>query len=200
MGDTKVTDQLRATVRDELPEISEIQDAELRDKVVEAWATALAGSSFSAIGDIPPSGNPDTRQLSSGTQTDHMRGVTRLAMRIADELKDMFPGLPVKRDILVAGALCHDVGKPWEFDPVNQARWQASPGATGFPSIRHPPRGVHVCLTVGLPEEVAHIAGCHSGEGELVQRSLEATIVHHADYTFWNVLAAGGMMDDGKAE
>lgn len=200
MGKTKVTEKLRARVRKELPEIAEIRKKGLRDKVVEAWATALADSSFKAIGDIPPSGNPDTRQIKSGTQTDHMRGVARLAMRIADELKDMFPDLPVDRDVLVAGALCHDVGKPWEFDPKNQARWKATPHATGWPSIRHPPRGVHVCLSVGLPEEVAHIAGCHSGEGELVTRSLEATIVHHADYTFWNVLGAGGLMDDGKKE
>lgn len=200
MGNSKVTEALREGVRKELPEIAEIKDAALRDLVVEAWATALADSSFTAISEIPPSGNPDTRQMTTGTQADHMRGVCRLAMRIADELKDMFPALSVKRDILVAGALCHDVGKPWEFDPVNQTRWRADPHATGFPSIRHPPRGVHVCLTVGLPEEVAHIAGCHSGEGNLVVRSLEATIVHHADYTFWHVLAAGGIMDDGKAE
>jgi hypothetical protein len=59
---------------------------------------------------------------------------------------------------------------------------------------------VHLCLTVGLPEGVAHIAGGHSGEGELIQRSLEATIVHHADYAFWHVLAAGGLMEAGKPE
>lgn len=200
MGKSKLSHELRETVRRELPEISEIKDPDLRDKVVEAWATALADSSFNSISEIKPSGNPDTRPLLEGTQADHMRGVTRLAMRIADELKDMFPLLPVDRDILVAGGLCHDVGKPWEFDPKNQDRWHAQPRAVGLPSIRHPARGVHVCLSVGLPEGVAHIAGCHSGEGELVTRSLEATIVHHADYAFWRVLTAGGMLGEGKAE
>ena len=198
MGKTEVTDALRQRIRAELPEVEEITDAALRDQVVEAWTWAIAASSFQAIGDIKPSGNPDTPPLKSGTQADHMRGVTRLAMRIADELTDMFPDLPVNRDILIAGALCHDVGKPWEFDPENQARWKKSPKRVGFPSIRHPPYGVHVCLTVGLPEEVAHCAGAHSGEGELIQRSLENTIIHHADYTFWRVLQAGGLMDDGQ--
>jgi putative nucleotidyltransferase with HDIG domain len=198
MGKTEVTDALRQRIRAELPEVEEITDAALRDQVVEAWAWAIAASSFQAIGDIKPSGNPDTPPLKSGTQADHMRGVTRLAMRIADELTDMFPDLPVNRDILIAGALCHDVGKPWEFDPENQARWKKSPKRAGFPSIRHPPYGVHVCLTVGLQEEVAHCAGAHSGEGELIQRSLENTIIHHADYTFWRVLQAGGLMDDGQ--
>ncbi len=191
-----VIDSMRERVRAELPEAGEIVDGSLREKVIEAWATALANSSFEAIADIRPSGNPDTPPLKKGTQTDHIRGVTRLAMRMADELVSMFPGLKVDRDILIAGALCHDVGKPWEFDPENQARWKRAPGAAGYPSIRHPAYGVHVCLSVGLPETVAHIAGGHSGEGELVVRSLENTIVNAADYAFWRVLRAGGLLED----
>ena len=190
-----VTDELRAAVRAELPEVEEIRDAGLRDKAVEAWAWALARSSFGAVADIPPSGNPGYMTLRRGTQTDHIRGVTRLATRIADGFLANFPEIPIKRDIVVAGALCHDVGKPWEFDPVNRERWEGSPRAAGLPSVRHPAYGVHVCLTVGLPEEVAHIAGCHSGEGELVVRSLECQIVHQADYTFWRVAEAGGLVD-----
>jgi putative nucleotidyltransferase with HDIG domain len=198
MGKTEVTDDLRERIRAELPEVEEITDGGLRDKVIEAWAWAIANSSFEAIGDMKGSGNPNTPPLKTGTQADHIRGVTRVAMRIADELKNMFPDLPINRDIVIAGGLCHDVGKPWEFDPVNQARWKSSPKSAGFPSIRHPPYGVHICLTVGLPEEVAHCAGAHSGEGELLQRSLENTIIHHADYTFWAVLKAGGQLDDGE--
>ena len=59
---------------------------------------------------------------------------------------------------------------------------------------RHPAFGAHICLTVGLPEAVAHIAMAHSGEGELLVRSLECMIVHQADYTFWNTLLAGGQL------
>jgi putative nucleotidyltransferase with HDIG domain len=190
-----VTEALRARVREELPEVEAIADAGLREKVVEAWALALSRSSFGAISEIKPSGNPDTAPLRQGTQADHIRGVTRLAMKLAEEMTAMFPGLKVNRDLLIAGALCHDVGKPWEFDPKNQARWKAAPRSAGWPSIRHPGYGVHICLTVGLPEEVAHIAGGHSGEGELITRSLENTIVHHADYAFWGILKAGGLLD-----
>jgi putative nucleotidyltransferase with HDIG domain len=190
-----LSDALRAKVREELPEVEAIADSALREKVVEAWALALAGSSFGAISEIRPSGNPDTPPLKRGTQTDHIRGVARLAIKLADELTEMFPELNVDRDLLIAGALCHDVGKPWEFDPANQARWKSAPRSAGWPSIRHPGYGVHICLTVGLPEEVAHIAGGHSGEGELITRSLENTIVHHADYAFWRILDAGGLLE-----
>ncbi len=188
------TDALRAKVREELPEVEEISSPELQKKVVEAWAMSLGGSSFGAIAEIRPSGNPDTPPLKTGTQTDHIRGVTRLAMLIADEMMTMFPDLKINRDVLIAGALCHDVGKPWEFDPKNQVRWKEAPRAAGFPSIRHPAYGVHVCLSVGLPEAVAHMAGAHSGEGELVVRSLENTVLHHADYAFWRTLEAGGLL------
>lgn len=185
---------LRAQVAEELPEIAEITDAALRMGVIEAWALAMARSSFASIRDIPPSGNPGSMTLIKGDHTDHIRGVTRLAMRMADEMAATNPGLALSRDIVVAGGICHDVGKPWEFDPENRARWEAAPRATGLPSIRHPGYGVHLCLTAGLPEEVAHIAGAHSGEGELLIRSLECTIVHLADIGYWTMALAGGLI------
>jgi putative nucleotidyltransferase with HDIG domain len=191
---SKVTDALRARVREELPEVEEIRNLELRGLVVEAWATALAASSFGAIGEIEPSGNPGVNTLKRGSQTDHIRGVTRMALALAEQLQDQLPDIEVDRDLLIAGALCHDIGKPWEFDPANRQRWQADPHATGLPSIRHPAFGVHVCLTVGLPEAVAHCAAAHSGEGELLVRSLENTIIHHADYAFWGIAQAGGLL------
>jgi putative nucleotidyltransferase with HDIG domain len=189
-----VDDKLRTTVREELPEVEEISDPGLRDKVVEAWALSLARSSFTAIAEIEPSGNPGRNMLKRGAQTDHIRGVTRLALKIAGEMSALFPELEVDRDLLIAGALCHDVGKPFEFDPVNRARWDADPHAAGRPAIRHPAYGVHICLTVGLPEEVAHCAAAHSAEGEFVIRSLENTIIHHADYAFWAIALAGDLL------
>ena len=189
-----ITDALRKQVREELPEIAQIADKELQRKVAEAWAFALAHSSFKSIRQIPPAGNPDTNEAKRGDQTDHLRGVTRLAVGIAKEMGTAYPELAIDMDVIVAGGLVHDVGKAWEFDPVNRKRWKAIQRETGRPSIRHPAFGAHICLTVGLPEEVAHIAMAHSGEGELLVRSLECMIVHQADYTFWNALLAGGQL------
>ena len=93
-------------------------------------------------------------------------------------------------DEIIAGGLCHDLGKPFEY--ANQQRWASDTRATGMPSIRHTVYGVHVALTAGLPEKIAHIAGAHSLEGEYVQRSLAAEIVHIADHGFWGILAKCG--------
>jgi hypothetical protein len=75
---------LRQQVREELPEIAQIADTDLQQKVTEAWAFALAHSSFKSIREIPPAGNPDTNEAKRGDQTDHLRGVTRLAVGIAN--------------------------------------------------------------------------------------------------------------------
>jgi putative nucleotidyltransferase with HDIG domain len=189
-----ITDQLRQQVRDDLPEIDQIKDADLREKSIEAWAYALAHSSFTSIKQIAPSGNPDVNEAKRGDQTDHLRGVTRIAVAIATEMQASYPELGIDMDIVLAGGLLHDVGKAWEFDPERRERWARDQKRTGRPSIRHPAMGAHICLTVGLPEEIAHIAMAHSGEGELLVRSLECMIVHQADYTFWNTLVAGGMI------
>ena len=191
----EIPQRLRQSVIDSLPELEQITDKALRGKVIDAWAYSLSRSSFTSIDQIRPSGNPTTPKLKVGTQTDHIRGVTQLAIAIGETMKRQFQRLPIDRDVLIACAVCHDVGKPYEFDPANHQRWERDPAASGFPAIRHTQFGTHVCLTVGLPEEVCHAAGCHSGEGELVQRSLHVTIVHHADYVFWSALETAGQLE-----
>jgi putative nucleotidyltransferase with HDIG domain len=189
-----IGDELRRQVRTQLPEIAQISDHALQEKAVEAWAFALANSSFKSIRDIPPAGNPDINEAKRGDQTDHLRGVTRLAIGIAREMGTAYPELAIDMDVIIAGGLLHDVGKAWEFDPINRTRWKQRQKRFGRPSLRHPAYGAHICLTVGLPEEIAHIAMAHSGEGELLVRSLECMIVHQADYTFWNTLLAGDQL------
>jgi len=189
-----VTDELRDTVRKELPEVLDIGDGDLRQKVIEAWALCLAHSSFESIDAIEPAANPGVNRLKKGKQTDHIRGVTRMAVAVADEMCALQPDLKVNKDILIAGALCHDVGKPFEFDPENRKRWEANPYASGLPAIRHPAFGVHICFTVGLPEEVAHCAAAHGREGDSVVRSLENTIIHSVDKSFWTICQAGHLL------
>jgi hypothetical protein len=37
-------------------------------------------------------------------------------------------------------------------------------------------------MECGVPDAVSHIIAAHSGEGDMVKRSVEATLVHHADF------------------
>lgn len=191
-----IDDAMRARILEDMPEISWIEDHSLRMGVIDAWAAAVGTSSFERMTEMKPSGNYNSPPLKHGTQADHIRSVTRLALKIAEEMEALLPGFSYDRDLLIAGSLCHDIGKVWEFDPANVERWKAAPRKTGMPSLRHPGYGIYICLTMGLPEPVAHMAAAHSGEGELLVRSLENTILHWADYTFWRVVEAGGQFAD----
>jgi len=119
-----ITEALRRSVVEDLPEIEQIKHPVLRTKAIEAWAFALSHSSFGRISDIPPGGNPGMNVLKRGSQADHLRGVARLASQIADTFIVQRPEVRIDRDVVLTGALCHDVGKPYEFDPVNLARWE----------------------------------------------------------------------------
>ena len=191
----RIDERIRGGVIETLPEAKEIRNKKLREHVYDAWAMSLATSRFTKIEDIPPSGNPNSPPMKTGTQADHLRSVARLSVAIAKELKDSFEEFDVDMDEVIAGGLCHDLGKPFEFDPKNQERWKSDPRTTGWPSIRHTVYGVHIALSAGLPEKIAHIAGAHSMEGEYVKRSLVGMIVHHADYAFWEILRSAGVLE-----
>ena len=191
-----IDEKIRQGVIESLPEASQIKDEELREKVYDAWAISLSESGYSKLEEIPNSGTPDTDIAKIGTQADHLRGVARIAAALAAEFKNTFEGFNVDMDEVIAGGLCHDLGKPFEY--ANQQRWKSDPRITGKPSIRHTVYGVHVALTAGLPENIAHIAGAHSLEGEYVERSLAAEIVYYADHAFWGLLAKAGIADTMK--
>jgi 23S rRNA maturation-related 3'-5' exoribonuclease YhaM len=195
-----ITDEVRQSVLVDLPELADIVDDTLRDRVVEAWSYALCDSSFHRITDIPgeagPPGDttPGSFRLARGTQATHLRGVARIAVAIADDFLEHFPESRIDRDIVIAGALAHDLGKAWELDPVNQSRWHTDGSRFGIPSLRHPVYGAHIGLVVGLPEEIIHICLAHSYEGDKVNRSLECIIVQRADHAWWVIAGASGLL------
>ena len=196
-----ITDELRSSVRDDLsPEIDLIRNSDLRDKVLEAWSLSLTRSSYERLSDVPGWGAAGIFYLKRGSQADHLRGVARYAAKMTDDFIEHFPEVIVDRDIVVAGALCHDLGKPYEFDPVNQKRWKADPSEAGDPTFRHSVYGVHLALTAGLPEKVAHICVGHSLEGQHFKLSAECAIVRNADHVWWNVAVALGLLEPDSIE
>ena len=190
----KLSDELKDGVRADLPEIELIADQTLRNQVVDAWALSLSQTSFRRIRDMPGEANPGMLVLKRGGQDTHLRGVTQIAIGYIDHFADVYPEAVIDRDVVIAGGLCHDIGKAYEFAPENRQRWKADPSHVGLPPLRHPVYGAHICLLAGLPESVAHIAACHSPEGNNVQRSLECVVVHEADVAWWKIAAGSGLV------
>ena len=180
----------REHIVEDLPEIDDIQSASLREKVIDAWVFALERSSFNRVIDISGEGSPNIFSLKRGTQDAHLRGVTRLALAIYEEFKATYPEAKVDRDIILAGGLCHDIGKTWEFDPEKLKRSEERGDRYGDPTFRHSAYGAHVCLSVGLPDEVGHICMGHAMEFGHIGHSTECFIIRQADHTWWHVAAA----------
>lgn len=181
--------EIREGVFKTLPQIMEIQDEKLRNKVADAWAFSLQINGYRAIEEMPGSGMPEASNL--GDQSMHIRAVGYTAVSIYENLTKAYQmDLGLDKDLLIACALLHDVGKPYEYNPENRARWAANHKFTGAPNVRHPAYGVYIAITCDLPEEVVHVCACHSPEGRFVTRSAYATLVHYADDGSWFSLAS----------
>ena len=180
--------EIRAGVFKTLPQMMEIQNEELREKVADAWAFSLQINGYKHIEDMPGSGMPEASSL--GDQSMHIRAVGYNAVSLYENLCKAYErDMGLDRDMLIACALLHDVGKPYEYNPENRARWAANYKFTGAPNARHPAYGTYIAITCGLPEEVVHVCACHSPEGRFVTRSAYATLVHYADDGSWFSLA-----------
>ena len=178
--------EIKRRVAASLPIVDEIKNAQLREKVIEAWAVSLSENGYTSIEEIEGSGKPGGYTI--GDQAQHVMCVTRLALAMAEIIQSSYgKDMNIERDMLIAAGLCHDVGKPYEYNIAKRALWQSEPERYGNPPLRHTLYGVYIARRVGLPEEIAHVCGCHSPEGELVQRSLLATIIHHADKASWRI-------------
>ncbi|MGI6029209.1 MAG: HD domain-containing protein [Candidatus Heteroscillospira sp.] len=179
-------EQIRQGVVKSLPLVNEIKSNELREKVIEAWTMALSANEYTAIEELEGSGKPGGYIL--GNQAQHIMCVTRMALSMAEIIEQSYDkDMGIDRDMLLAAGLVHDVGKPYEYNLAKQAAWNEAPEKCGLPSLRHTLYGVYIALSVGLPEEIVHVCGCHSPEGNLVKRSLLATIIHHADKASWRI-------------
>jgi putative nucleotidyltransferase with HDIG domain len=110
---------------------------------------------------------------------EHKRAVVHIARRSAEAMGEFFGDkLPIRLDVVVAGAILADVGKVLEYERVDGKAQQSRRGSL----LRHPFTGVAVAMECGVPDEVTHIIAAHAAEGDLVKRSTEAYIVHHADF------------------
>ncbi len=113
------------------------------------------------------------------TFMEHKRCVVHIARRAAESMREhLGKALPIDMDTVIAGAILADVGKLLEYEKVNGKSRQSERGE----NLRHPFTGVAVAMMCGVPDRVCHVIAAHAGEGDLVKRSTEAYIVHHADF------------------
>ena len=164
---------------DELwPELAWIDNVDLRDAVANTWLKALERSPLTCQ-DL--SKIPFTLLIPHCKTTfmEHKRCVVHIAKEAAHSMQ-VFMGnaLRVDMDTVIAGAILVDVGKLLEYELKNGIASQSERGEL----LRHPFTGVALAMECGVPDAVCHIIAAHAAEGDLVKRTTEAFIVHHADF------------------
>ena len=169
---------MREAVEKLWPELSWIQNPDLRACVSATWEKALEQSPLTADDLLEI---PFTLLIEDcpATFMEHKRCVVHIARKSAEAMEQFLGrGLPIDLDTVIAGAILADVGKLLEYEKVEGKAVQSERGQ----SLRHPFTGVHLALSCGVPDAVCHIVATHAAEGDLVRRSTEAWIVHHADF------------------
>ena len=174
---------MREAVERLWPEIDWIQNPTLREQVTQSWIKALERSTRKPddLNQIPFTLLVPNCPI---TFMEHKRCVVHIARRAAESMKDfMGRALPIDMDTVVAGAILADVGKLLEYENVEGPAGKAvTRQSERGEFLRHPFTGVALAMVCGVPDRVCHIIAAHAAEGDLVKRSTEAYIVHHADF------------------
>lgn len=162
------------------PELEWITDDSLRDKTAKTWELALSRSVLKAedLDKIPFTllCGPDMKI----SFMEHKRCVVHIARASGEKINEFLgEDLPVNMDVLISGAILADVGKLLEYELDTDGK--SIQGKYGQ-YLRHPFSGVSLAEECGVPPEVCHIIAAHANEGDLIKRTTEAFIVHHADF------------------
>lgn len=166
-------DDHETVVRETFPAIARIEDDDLRAGVVEAWTAALSetGWDLAEVPWFPPLqaewGLPDERTVP------HVRDVVAASEALADAMLER--GAALSTDLVLAGALVHDISKLYEFAPPDGAETEI------HALLGHPNYGIVPAARAGLPTEVLHVVLAHSRRTNVEPETLEAQIVTHAD-------------------
>ena len=175
---------LQVEVRELWPELEWIEDAGLRRKTLETWCEGFRRSPL-APADLHEI--PYTLLIPGCTISfiAHKRATVHVAVESARAMLKFFGDqLPVDMDVLTAGSILIDVGKLFEYEKGEDGPKQSVRGQL----LRHPFSGAGLCQEMGLPDAIVHMVATHSKEGNLGKRTVEAWIIHHADFMAFDAM------------
>ena len=159
------------------PLIKEIKSEEIKSKVKKCIEIAMERGRWENLEEIPFTLAIDNAY----SYVKHVNNVTRMAYEIGKIRSD------IDMDILIAGAILHDIGKLLEYSRENGQFKKSKLGKY----VRHPAIGAALAMEVGLDERIVNIIAAHSKEGELVERCNEAIVVHHCDFIDFEIARGG---------
>ena len=155
-----------------LPEIRDIADPVLRDKVAEIWDEAVRMGGWSDVMDIPF--NPKVGE--EPALVTHVRAVTLAAKHYAEVLEGVV-GKAVDHDLLLAASLLHDVSKAVEYGVQGGRVGKTELGE----KIPHGVFGAYLAWKHGLSLDLVHLIITHTATIGMAPVRLEGVILRYAD-------------------
>ena len=165
--------ELVDTLARTLPAASRLGSESLRKAVLETWAASLEHSPYASLEASPQAPHMPGRPLLK-----HVNEVNGRTMELIDVARREY-GLELDVDVALATAILHDVDKPLIY------RWNGSDFsyADGRTLRDHGAVGAELCLSQGIPLEIAEMVRHHSAfASEGLPGTVEGTIVHYADF------------------
>lgn len=186
------------------PEILDISDKNLQEKVVEVWMRCLDQSEFSKIEDVPnfpskdyPAPGLSHPEMTKFTLVDHVRCVVHLVKDIANCIKKFYD-VKINLDYLLAGAIIHDTDKVLFFSGTKETCRISDLGKL----LPHGFMVGSIAWQLGLDEEIINMALCHTGKSAIFPRTMEGLILIYADCmaadTLRKISGAKGILESYK--
>lgn len=142
-------------ISDFFPEISAIEDENLRGSIKDCWVIACRENNIKDLSKVPwlPPVQKDLN-IKNESLVNHVRDVVSLSVGIADSLKDS-RNTDIDYDLLIGGCLIHDISKLYEFDGMKET--------DTYRLLGHPYYGIYCVSKAGLPIEYSHIVLSYVG-------------------------------------
>lgn len=178
---------VREEIETTFSELKRIEDEAIRTGVVDAWELAASENDIEDPNSFPWFG-PYQEALGLGDEmlVDHVRDVTAAAIGLAEGLASR-RSVALDMDVVIAGALLHDVSHFGEFDGT---RWSERGRLLG-----HPYYGLYVVWHANLPVELEHIVLSHTPHTVVKPATIEAEVVSQADAATVNAIRSRAVDD-----
>jgi 7,8-dihydroneopterin 2',3'-cyclic phosphate phosphodiesterase len=162
--------------------VNKIGDKSLRQRVttlLEDPTIEIGGETYKGLPlEKSPAGLSHHHSYSGGL-VEHMISTTSIALALCDTAESVY-NARVDRDLVVAGALVHDIFKLLTYIERENGSYVSAPLAE---RLDHLTLGVAELIRRGFPLDTVHIVDSHMGwqHGPIGPRTVEALIVHLAD-------------------
>lgn len=158
-----------------------IRDKDLRKKVIDLLENPVFEVGGRVYGGLPLEISPaglSHHHCYPGGFVEHVLSTVNLALALCDSVEKVYRG-KVNRDLVIAGALLHDLFKPLTY-AVNQSGGYSTTGLADY--MDHLSMIIAELVRREFPLELIHVVSAHHGEhGPIRPRSIEALICHLAD-------------------